>query len=270
MSKKVNKKERTSVTPHRLMSLASIWLVHQEKIDTKDYTGWRGVTQVLTKDNRPMTITIDSHAELTADHGRLFHYLNSIVMNKDGNHKAVIHINDLLGDFGLSKRWERRHDVVEAIYAIKRLSVSLSDQDSTHRITFMDGLMSYNDGDGTISFGINEEYYKATLAYKERYINIHRALPLRKDNSIAIELSTLLQIRGGGVTVNGEPKLVKEIDHSDIMWYMQEVSLMASYDEMFSKTSQNILRRAFNSLEKQGFPKYKMIKLEYGIKWVQV
>jgi len=256
-TKKIGK---TSVIPHRAMNKVSPWLMPQKQIVSKEFTGWRGGVRLTNPDNDiAVIITVDSFVDIGAKHGRMFHLANRVVY-KNPNHEGTIHVDEVLDELGISRRHENRMKVVNILRECKGMTITV-EQGKTIRTFSLLEEADYNKETGVMSITVSKKYYDALIPFKERFIDTTPVMKLRESSEIAIELSTYLQIRGGGVdskTWKASP--AKKVYHNDLVVYL----CLVLYEEEYRKT---LLHRAFKALENQGFPKYKRVVIDGETFW---
>lgn len=260
MKKTKTTKKRTSITPHRVMELSSIWLMPQTKVDRKNYYGYEGGVNIQRNDGKEVKIVVRSSVELKAEHGRMFHFANSCAMKSD-KYEASVHVNDLLDELGLSRQAKNRERVSEIMKGCISATVIIKTRTGESMFHLLESA-KYDSATGIISFRVNKDYYDAVKLQKERYINVSEVMRLRASNEVAIELATYLQIRGGGVDSNGNPKAAKTVSHDDLLVYLHLVTIQG---ENKHKAREVVLRRAFKSLEDKGYPHYKLMTID-GVK----
>lgn len=256
----VNKK-RNAPIPHRAINKVSPWRMPLEKItESKDgFVGFRNIMSVTGEDGLSKTdIKVSSNYVIGPEHGRLVYFLASIASKRNG-YKATISLNDILDETGVSKRTRTRNRLLELIKQAETVKIGIGHNGGKINTFSLISKTSYDAASGEITVHLDDEYVESLRLYKERYIEVGDVMKLNEKQSLAIELANYLKIRGGGVGKDGS-KAAKKIYHYDAVLYL----CLFNHNE---KTQKVLLRRAFNELEKIGYPKYEFVCIDGTYFW---
>lgn len=248
-----NKKKfttRTTPVQQRVENKASLYLLPQEQIVSKEFTGWRGSTTVINfETDTETTLTVSSTAKISAEHGRMFRFATSIARNNE-DHRATVSVADILNELGLSNRFENKKKVIKLLEECVGVTIKMESDRYVSIYGLLDGA-DYDKNTSTITFKVSEKFMEQLPRNKERYINVNRTMKLKGSNQTAIELGAMLQIKGSGVmSGSGEPAPVSNINEAEIVDYLHLNNL--SEDD-----ARRTIERAFRSLhDTGGYPQY--------------
>ena len=247
-------KTKTAVLPQRAMDKVSPWIMPQKQVISKEFTGWHGSMEIISVEGKGNVtrITVTSSVELGARHSRMFYLASRIAANNKDN-RGVVHVDEILKDLGIKIRPENRNKVATTMRECMGMVITIEQDGLEHSFHLLEN-SRYKKDAKVIEFRVSEEYYEATKVFKQRYINTSAVMKLRENNEVAIELATYLQLRGRGVDgKTGEPLPAQKVYHEDITLYLHLISNTAK------ENRRRVIRRAFDALHKQGYPKYKYV-----------
>lgn len=231
-------KERTVAYPHRIMKLTSIYLLKKQPSDG---------CFIGSKVVNGLTMTVKSKADITVQYGRVFDYALSRIQTQGLNNITIkFDTKEILDEMGLKNRTENRTKIIDSLKSLVDVTITLDDD---YSFKLIDSVVS-SDGTNIVEVMLDQSFV-TTLNDPDvaiRYINIYRTMLAKSKYSI--ELAKYLQMYGQGVTKGiGVPLPKKEVPHIEVCDFL-------SLDSTTPSATQQ-LRKAFNELEKLGYPKYK-------------
>lgn len=250
-------KERTVAVPQRIINKVAIPMIPMQKIDRKGFCGYEGSVELPEG-----TITVRGTNDITSEDMRMFHFvLSQWQAMRDTSNEDILFV-DLTGiieALGWTNRTENRRKIISHLESMTNTTITFSF--ANQHITFSTLDFVKIENHNTVSIRVAKTYEEILKSTPKRYINVGRIMKIK--SSYAIELSNLLQLEGSAVHHHtGIPFPVNSIDHTRVCDYL----LL----EHGTKSSLEEVRRAFKSLEKKGYPKYKRIMLRGQIIWVQM
>jgi hypothetical protein len=240
-------KAKTAPLPHRVMNKTSIYLAKQCKVDRKDFLGYESI--VTTEDAE--TIIIRSHADVTPQDGKVFEYILAqwfaTLKELEELKEIEVDVVEIVNALGWQNRTENRNKVIQHLRNLVGVSI-IYNWDGGELLFHLIEKVEIIDGNKTIALSVSQTYLEAFKTTGKRYINVSNILPLK--GKYEIELYKLLQMLGGGIGNQGQPKLAKKIALSDIVSHL--------HLDVTNSNNIDIISRAFRNLHKNNLaPKYK-------------
>jgi hypothetical protein len=251
-----NNKERTVAVPQRIMNKVAISMIPMQKVDRKGFYGYEG--SVVLPDG---TMTIRGSCNITAQDMRMFHFVLSQwqAMRATSNEDILfVDLKAIIKALGWTNRTENRRKIISHLESMTNTTITFEYEGG--RITFSTLDFVKEEDYETISLRVSKTFEESVTKAGKRFINVERTMKIK--SGYAMELSNLLQLDGSGVhTGSGIPFTVNSIAHSKACEYL----LL----EHGTKEALEEVRRAFKSLEAQGYPKYKNKTIRGQVIWLQ-
>ena len=249
-------KERTVAVPQRIMNKIAISMIPMHKIDRKGFCGYEGSVELSEG-----TITIRGTNDITAEDMRMFHFVLSQwqAMRETSNEDILfVDLKGIIDALGWKNRTENRRKIIFHLESMINTTITFTLGNQHITFSTLD-FVKVEDHD-IVSIRVAKTYEEILRDTPKRYINVERIMKLK--SSYAMELSNLLQLDGSAVHKGtGVPFTANSILHRRICDY-----LLLEYG---TKEALETVRRAFKSLEAQGYPKYKNKTIRGQVIWIQ-
>ena len=241
-----NKKSKTAPLPHRIMNKTSIYLAKQHKVERDDFLGYEAVAPVKGGE-----ITIQSHTQITPQDGKIFEYiLAQWFATSEGSQELgeiEVDVVEIINALGWQNRTENRKKVIQHLKNLIGVTIIFK-WDGGEILFHLIEKVKILGNTKTIAVSVSKTYIESLKTAGKRYINVSNILQLK--GRYDIELYKLLQMRGGGIDKDGQPKLVQKISLEDICQHL--------HLDKSKSSSKDIIARAFRDLRKNiEMPEYK-------------
>jgi hypothetical protein len=238
------------------MNKIAISMIPMQKIDRKGFYGYEGSVELPEG-----TITIRGTNDISTEDMRMFHFVLSQwqAMRARSNEDILfVDLKGIIEALGWTNRTENRRKIISHLESMTNTTITFTFADQHITFSTLD-FVKVEDYE-TVSIRVAKTYEEVLKNTPSRFINVNRIMGLK--SSYAMELSNLLQLDGSGVHKGtGIPFTANSILHKRVCDYL----LL----EHGTKEALEGVRRAFKSLEAQGYPKYKNKTIRGQVIWTQ-